>query len=145
MLRLIVIIHIFPMLKPKAKSRFLLDSDISIWIIRGDSKTIEAVSKIANDQPVVISILTVSEIYKNSFSEEEPSNRYFFRWHNQLPINFAIAKLAGEYWNKYRSVNINLIDYLIAATCKINRLTLLTMNTKHYPMKDIKVINPNNA
>ena len=130
------------MLKKKIRSRFLLDSDVSIWIIRGDSKTIEAVSEIANNQSVAISILTVGEIYKNSFPEEEASNRHFFKWHNQIPINFAIAKLAGEYWNKYRSVGINLIDYLIAATCKINRLTLLTMNTKHYPMKDIKIIDP---
>jgi len=127
---------------PKRKDRFLLDSDVSIWIIRGNERAIEAVSKIVDDQFVAISILTVGEIYKNSFPEEEASNRHFFKWHNQVPINFAIAKLAGEYWNKYRNVNINLIDYLIAATCKINKLTLLTMNTKHYPMKDIKVINP---
>ncbi|KKU78976.1 MAG: hypothetical protein UY06_C0034G0009 [Candidatus Amesbacteria bacterium GW2011_GWA2_47_70] len=57
-----------------------------------------------DDQFVAISILTVGEIYKNSFPEEEASNRHFFKWHNQVPINFAIAK--------------------------------------HYPMKDIKVINP---
>ncbi len=128
--------------KPKAKSRFLLDSDVSIWIIRGNKKIIEAVSKIVNDQSVVISVLTVSEIYKNSFPEEEPSNRHFFKWHNQIPIDFTIAKLAGEYWHRYRSVNSNLIDYLIAATCRIKKIALITCNTRHFPMRDIKIVDP---
>ncbi len=130
------------MLKLRAKNNFLLDSDVSIWIIRGDKRTIEAVSRIVDDQLVVISVLTVGEIYKNSFPEEEASNRHFFRWHNQISVDFQTAKLAGEYWNKFRRINNNFVDYLIAATCKIHKLTLLTMNTKHYPMKDIKVIDP---
>ncbi len=137
-----MITHISPMPKKRTRSRFLLDSDVSIWIIRGDEETIEAVSKIVNDQSAAVSILTVSEIYKNSFPKEEPSNQHFFRWHNQISIDFAIAKLAGEYWQKYRSTNSNIIDYLIAATCKVHELTLLTRNIRHFPMKDIRVIDP---
>jgi len=34
-------------------------------------------------------------------------------------------------------VLLDLEDYLIAASAKINGLTLWTNNRKHYPMKDI--------
>ena len=137
-----MIIHISLMPKPRTIDSFLLDTDVSIWIIRGDKKVIESVSQIVDHQTVAISILTVCEIYKNSFLDEEPSNRHFFKWHKQIPIDFQTARLAGEYWNKYRQINNNIVDYLIAATCKINKLTLLTRNIKHFPMKDIKVIDP---
>ena len=132
------------MLKPKIKSSFLLDSDVSIWIISGDEKVKKSVTGLVHNQPSVISILTVGEIYKNSFPEEELSNDHFFRWHRQIPIDFQTAKLAGEYWNKYRKINNNFVDYLIAATCKVNKLILLTRNIKHFPMKDIKIIDPIN-
>ncbi len=124
------------------KTKYLLDSDVSIWIMRGNEKIIDLVSKLTGNSPAVISILTVAEIYKNSLAGEENSNRRFFELHHQLPIDLSIARIAGEYWQKYRSINSNIVDYLIAATCKIHKLTLLTRNTKHFPMKDIKVINP---
>lgn len=132
------------MLSQKLKNNFLLDSDISIWIIRGNDQVVGSVIKLVHNQPCVISILTVGEIYKNSFPDEELSNEHFFRWHKQISIDFQTAKLAGEYWHKYRQINNNFVDYLIAATCKIHKLTLLTRNTKHFPMKNIKIIDPIN-
>ncbi|MBI5358467.1 type II toxin-antitoxin system VapC family toxin [Candidatus Amesbacteria bacterium] len=128
--------------KLRINSGYLLDSDISIWIIRGDEKIIKSVASLVHNQQSVISILTVGEIYKNSFPEEELSNEHFFKWHKQIPIDFQIAKLAGEYWHKFRNINNNFVDYLVAATCKLNKFTLLTRNTKHFPMKDIKIIDP---
>lgn len=124
------------------KTKYLLDSDVSIWIMRGNEKMIDMVSKLTGNSPAVISILTVAEIYKNSLPSEESSNQRFFELHNQLSVDFSVARIAGEYWQKYRSINSNIVDYLIAATCKDRRLVLLTRNVKHFPMKDIKVIDP---
>lgn len=126
----------------KKSDRFLLDSDISIWILRKNVEVAEAVLKILGEKTAGISILTVSEIYKGGKDQEEKIYSEFFSFHSIFPIEFTTAKQAGDYWKKYRQINNNIIDYLIAATCRNYKLTLLTLNTKHFPMTDIKTINP---
>lgn len=129
------------MATPKT-DKFLLDSDIAIWMLRGKIQVADSVVKIVSRKTACISLLTVSEIYKGSKEGEENSYLDFFSFHAIMPIDFTIAKTAGEYWKKYRHINTNLIDFLIAATCKERKLTLLTGNTKHFPMADIKIIDP---
>ncbi|OGB85298.1 hypothetical protein A2994_03590 [candidate division Kazan bacterium RIFCSPLOWO2_01_FULL_48_13] len=126
----------------KKSDKFLLDSDISIWILRKKTSIADAVIKTIREKTAGVSILTVSEIYKGGREQEEKIYSEFFNFHSIFPIEFKIAKHAGEYWKKYKHVNNNIVDYLIASTCKYFKLTLLTLNTKHFPMKDIKVINP---
>lgn len=121
---------------------FLLDSDIVIWILRSNPTVVQAVSRVVSEKGVCISSATVAEVYKNWRQNELLKYRQFFKLHPQIPIDSFIAETAGRYWKQYRGINQNTVDYFIAATCKINKLTLLTMNTKHFPMKDIKVINP---
>ncbi len=121
---------------------FLLDSDIAIWILRSNSAVVQAVSKIVSEKRVYVSCATVAEIYKNWKQNELLKYHQFFKLHPQIPIDSFVAEIAGRYWKQYRGINQNTVDYFIAATCKIHKLTLLTMNTKHYPMKDIKVIDP---
>jgi len=47
--------------------------------------------------------------------------------------------IAGRYVNRYgKSHGVEVMDALIAATAKVNRLPLWTLNKKHYPMRDIR-------
>lgn len=57
-------------------------------------------------------------------------------------VTSTIAKQAGWYWQQYikRLKNLHIIDCLLAATAKIHDLTLVTLNTRHFPMKDIKIM-----
>ena len=54
----------------------------------------------------------------------------------------TVAEIAAQYRQQFRrkEKQVYLIDCLIAATAKLYNLTLVTKNTKDYPMKDIKVI-----
>lgn len=122
--------------------KFLLDSDVLINIYRNRTKIRASVSSLVKKTQPCISVINVLEIYKNCFPEEESTTQKFLSGHKMIDVNFPIAKLAGEYWKKYKNVHVNIADYIIAATCKINHLTLVTGNSKHYPMKDIKVIDP---
>jgi predicted nucleic acid-binding protein len=55
----------------------------------------------------------------------------------------AIADEAGEYMMKFhKSHALSIGDAVIAATAKEMRMTLLTRNIKHYPMKDIEIVKP---
>ena len=121
---------------------FLLDSDVAIWILRSNSTVVQAISRIVSEKQVYVSSATVAEVYKNWRQNELSKYHQFFKLHPQIPIDSFIAQTAGIYWKQHRGINQNTVDYFIAATCKIHKLTLLTMNTKHYPMKDIKVVNP---
>ena len=121
---------------------FLLDSDVTIGFLRSTSVFLNSVSALIGTNPAWISVITVAEIYKNSHPHEEKINKSFFASHPQLTVDTKIAIAAGKYWKQYKGVNLNMMDYLIAGTCKVHKLVLLTRNTKHFPMSDIKVIDP---
>ena len=124
--------------------KYILDTDVLIWILRGNKKIIEFILQTTKGSKQAISLISVAEIFKNIFpSEVKPTNR-FLKAHFQLSINFDISKQAGLYWKKYvkKRKKIGLLDCFIAATAKYYNLDLITCNIKHFPMKDIKVINP---
>lgn len=58
-------------------------------------------------------------------------------------VTASIAKQAGLYWQQYskRLKNLSLTDCLIAGTVNVNNLVLVTLNVKHFPMKDIRMLN----
>lgn len=59
-------------------------------------------------------------------------------------VTASIAKQAGLYWQQYskRLKNLSLTDCIIAATASIHNSTLVSLNKRHFPMKDIKILNP---
>ena len=58
----------------------------------------------------------------------------------EVRIDGEIAVDAGRYRNKvYSSHGLLLPDALIAASAKKVGAVLITLNKRHYPMKDIKI------
>ncbi len=58
----------------------------------------------------------------------------------EVRIDGEIAVDAGRYRNKfYSSHGLLLPDALIAASAKKAGAVLITLNKRHYPMKDIKI------
>lgn len=123
---------------------YLLDTDILIWVLRGKTEIIEKVSQFKDQQALSISVISIAEIYKNIFPSELTATEDYLDQHIQLDVNSKIAKIAGLYWQQYAKnlKGLSLTDCLIAATANFNGSTLVSLNTKHFPMKDIVVINP---
>ena len=123
---------------------FILDSDIVIWLLRNDKVVVQALSKITSSQKASISALTVTEIYKNIFPSETSTTEALFNSLETIDVNREIAREAGYYWQEHikQFRTLSLADCVIAATTKIHSFTLLTLNTRHFPMTDIKVVNP---
>ena len=123
---------------------YLVDTDILIWVLRGDKKYEELLQNLKDKGPLSISTITIAEIYKNIYPSEivktENVLDEFLIW----DVTKSIAKQAGLYWQQYSKQfkNLSLTDCLIAATANINNLTLVSLNAKHFPMEDIKVLNP---
>lgn len=123
---------------------FLIDTDIIIWVLRGNKKYEEFLQNIKDKDSLSVSTVTIAEIYKNVFPSEIVKTENVLSELETWDVTPSIAKQAGLYWQEYikQLKNLSLTDCLIAATANVNNLTLVSLNTKHFPMKDIKILNP---
>lgn len=123
---------------------YLLDTDVLIWILRGRKDIIRKIDKLKNLSQLSISVISIAEIYKNIFPSEQLSTDELIGGHIVLEIDQKIAKTAGFYWQQYSKElkNLSLTDCLIAATANTNDAILVSLNSKHFPMTNIKVLNP---
>src|SRR3989344_8760990 len=123
---------------------YLIDTDILIWVLRGNKKYEELLQNLKNKGPLSISTITIAEIYKNIFPSELVKTENVLNELQTWDVTPPVAKQAGLYWQEYvrRLKNLNITDCLIASTANLNNLTLVSLNTKHFPMEDIKTLNP---
>lgn len=113
---------------------YLIDTNILIDFLRGHEKAIEFFKELTI-QPG-ISVLTIAELFASVKGKQEK-----VKIHNLvnaceiIPVNSEIAEDGGLLKNKYqKSHRIGLADALIAATAIETKLTLVTLNKKHFPM-----------
>lgn len=123
---------------------YLLDTDVLIWVLRGKKEIVEKVSRLKDEAALGISVISIAEIYKNIFPSELTITEEYLLQHIVFEVDQKIARLAGLYWQQYikQVKTLSLMDCLIAATANVYSLTLTTLNTKHFPMKDIQLLNP---
>ncbi len=123
---------------------YLLDSDIVIWLLRKEPKVTKAIKWLANKDIIGVSTITVAEVYKNAFDHEFLDIEELFSKNIPTDVNTEIARLAGKYWKEFhpKLEKLSLSDTIVAATTRFYDATLVTLNTRHFPMTDITVINP---
>lgn len=123
---------------------YLIDTDILIWVLRGNKEYKDLLLELKNKAVLSISTITIAEIYKNIFPSEIVKTENIFNEFQVWDVTVPIAKQGGLYWQQYvkQLRTLNLTDCLIAATAHINNATLVSLNLKHFPMKDIQVLKP---
>lgn len=118
-------------------SPVVLDSTILIDHLRG---TPEATAVIGGAPDLGLrpsaSVVTKTEILRGVRSGERRAVRELFALIAWLPVDDAVAELAGEYGRIYRASHrgIDLADFIIAATAMRADAQLWTRNVKHFPM-----------
>ncbi len=115
----------------------LIDSDIIIWILRGNSDIKNKFEELARqtEGQLYITPIQIAEIYAGIREKEKIETELFLDSLLQLSIDYQIGHLAGTYLNKYKkSHGITISDGLIAASAKKFNLKVWTLNRKHYPM-----------
>lgn len=120
----------------------LLDTDIFIWILRGKEEIIQKVLDLKIKSPLGISVITIAEIYQNIFPSELLTTEEHIKQYVCFPVDEKIARIAGLYWQEYskKLKNLTIADCLIAATANTNEAILISLNRKHFPMKNIKLL-----
>lgn len=123
---------------------YLIDTNIIIWVLRGNKQYEDLLQDLKDKSTLYISTVTIAEIYKNVYPAELITTENVLNEFAILDVTASIAKQSGLYWQAYfnKQQGLHILDCFIAATAKMHDLKLVTLNTKHFPMKDIEMINP---
>jgi predicted nucleic acid-binding protein len=119
----------------------LFDTDILIWIQRGNHR---AAALVEREEERCISVLTYMELLQGAKEKRQHQHTldflrdFSFRI---LPLSENIGHRAAIYIEEYSlSHGLRAGDALIAATATENGLTLCTSNVRHYkPIKEVKI------
>lgn len=119
---------------------FLIDSDVLADFFQKKTYALLLIEKLSQVGSLAISLLTVSEL-RAGWTKHQAA--FFLPQLYNLTKPFglteSIAELAGElrYIYRIKGVSLPTVDTLIAATALINGHTLVTHNTKDYPMPEL--------
>jgi len=121
--------------------RYLIDTDIIIDHLRGEEKAQDFLRQIkSGGSDILYSVITKAELYSGVRPKEVKKVARLLNSMEEVRIDGEIAVDAGRYRSKfYSSYGLLLPDALIAASAKKAGAILITLNKKHYPMKDIKI------
>ncbi len=119
----------------------IFDTDIFIWVQRGNEKAARLMEKVEDRY---LSIQTYMELLQSAKDKEQ--HKYvkdFISSFNfvVLPFTENIGHRASIYIEEYTlSSNLRAGDAIIAATAVENNLTLVSSNTEHFKaIKDLKL------
>jgi predicted nucleic acid-binding protein len=122
--------------------RVYLDSDVIIWLLRGDRKARELFQTLRDDDDVDLctGAMQRAEIVFFMRPDERNVTIEFLSLIHTEPLTEGIVDLGGTFFRRWRpSHAIDMNDALLAATAASTGGKILTLNMKDFPMPDIVV------
>jgi predicted nucleic acid-binding protein len=122
-------------------SKYLLDSDTIIWHLRGRKEITEMLKDLQRSGLPGCSTISVLEVQLGvKTKDEEGKTNRFFESLKIFDVDMDIAKIAAQLIREYKAkgVTMDIPDSIIASTCLLHDLILVTYNRKHYPISELK-------
>jgi predicted nucleic acid-binding protein len=120
---------------------YLLDTNIIIDAINEKKDRYRLLLELAEAQGHTLACcpINVTEVYAGMRPKEEARTSALLRSLHLFPITFPVAELAGQLKRTHskKGISLSLPDVIVAAVAIHNQLTLITENTKHFPMPEI--------
>ena len=122
----------------------LFDTNVLIDYLKGKPEATSLLDRCLKEgQILTCSLITNVELLNSARQGEEKVLHDFLDAFDRVGLDDNIAEAAGRYMNLYRkSHGINTADAIIAASALARGAVLYTLNNRHFPMNDIKVIKP---
>jgi predicted nucleic acid-binding protein len=128
-------------------SDHLLDSGILIRHLRDQKGYPQLVARLSDEAEVYISSFTRLEVVRGMRDREYKKTFGLLNSFKTIPMTGEIADLAGELIHSWRSGGVILgdADAVIAASALHAGLTLVTTNSRHFPMPELSVLQADEA
>jgi predicted nucleic acid-binding protein len=122
----------------------LFDTNILIDYLKGKHEAASLLNRCLKEgQVLTCSLITKVELLSGARPGEEQILLEFLDAFDRIGLDDNIAEGAGRYMSLYRkSRGINTVEAIIAASALARGAVLYTLNDRHFPMDDIKVIKP---
>ena len=121
----------------------IVDTDVLIDCLRGLPQAAAAIKQQLASGALAISVISIAELEAGMRAGERGPLDAFIGVMQRVPVSEQIARTAGAYVHRYgKSHGVLLPDALIAATAHHHEGKLMTLNRKHYPMRDIELLIP---
>ena len=124
-------------------ANYLLDATTLIDYLRGRRGIIELVNTLANQgHQLGLCCISVAEVYAGLNEEERAGADRLADAMDYHEISREVAKEAGRYKYEFarRGTTLSTADTLIAATAIAAGATLITANTRDFPMEEIELL-----
>lgn len=121
---------------------YLLDTSIIIDVLNGKRERKELLRSLLDvGNTVGCCSINVTEIYAGMLPKEEAATERLLRSLEYYEVAWEVAQLAGVLKRDYarKGMTLSVTDVTIAAVALTSHLTLMTDNTKHYPMPQLKL------
>jgi predicted nucleic acid-binding protein len=118
----------------------LLDTSVIIDAINGRRNRGQLLQELLGQGHLLACCpINVTEVYAGMRPHEEARTLNFLESLQYFPLTWPIARLAGELKRDFlrRGITLATTDVTIAAVALYHRITLMTDNLKHYPMKEL--------
>jgi predicted nucleic acid-binding protein len=121
-------------------SGFLLDSDVIIRHLRGRNEVTEMLKGLQRYGVPGCSAISILEVEMGRKKIEEEKTSRFLKALKVFEISREVAAQAAKMVRdqKSKGLSLGLGDAIIAGTCLLNHLTLVTYNRKHYPVETLE-------
>ena len=111
----------------------LINSDVLIWVARGNASAISRLQTVANWHISAVSYMEMAQGCRDKAELKTLQKAFSFEAGDVLAITQPISDLACTLVEKYAlSHSVHLADALIAATAMIHAMPLLTGNGRHF-------------
>ncbi|HKZ86817.1 MAG TPA: type II toxin-antitoxin system VapC family toxin [Anaerolineae bacterium] len=121
---------------------YLLDSGLVIRHLRGDPEAVQMLRELSRRARLGISVVTHLEVYAGMRPQQAYQTRKLLSRFVAHDVDREIAERAGEYVRRYRERGTSIPDAIVAATATRHSLTLVTLNSRHFPMPEIRLYVP---
>ena len=122
---------------------YLLDTTVLVDILRGRRVINETIDHLADQGGRIgVCCVSVAELYAGTSHENRAAADQLIESMEYYEVSQEAAKEAGRYRYEFarRGTTLSTADTLIAATAIAQGATLITANTRDFPMENIELL-----